>query len=341
MFGSPNHNGDPFFLMYPEYQAGVGSSANANYGQYAAWSWGVSRLIDGIQLLASQGVLPVDVHHLGVTGCSYAGKMAMFAGALDERVALTIAQESGGGGIPAWRASTVLKDPRGDVERFVNTNDQWFINPMRAQFNDVNIFKLPHDHHQLMALIAPRALLATNNYDYVWLSNPSAYVDARATQEIYTELGIPDRFGFVIDGSATGNAHSHCAVPASQRPIIEGFVDKFMMGNAAANTAAEVTPYPYEGYAVDYAGWMPWSMRRDISTLVAQGTLTADQGAGLRDKLEAALTSIAAGKTRPALNQLDALTNQVNAFVGNGKLTPDQGAVLLGKINSTQARLGR
>ncbi len=340
MFGSPNHNNDPFFKMYPEYHAGVNSTPGPNYGQYAAWSWGVSRLIDGIQLLASQGVLPIDTKHLAVTGCSYAGKMAMFAGALDERVALTIAQESGGGGIPAWRVSSVLKDPRGDVERFVNTNDQWFINPMRAQFNDQNVFKLPHDHHQLMALTAPRALLATNNYDYVWLSNPSAYVDSRATQEIYTEMGIPDRFGFIIDGSATGNAHMHCAVPASQRPTIEAFVDKFMMGITSANTDAQVTPYPVGDYSVDYAGWMPWSLRRDIATLVGQGTLTADQGAGLSDKLEAALSSIAEGRKNPALNQLDALTLQVNAFVTAGKLTPDQAAVLTDKIASAKARLG-
>jgi hypothetical protein len=31
--------------------------------------------------------------------------MALFAGAFDERVALTVAQESGGGGINAWRTS--------------------------------------------------------------------------------------------------------------------------------------------------------------------------------------------------------------------------------------------
>ncbi len=335
MFGSPNHNNDPFFKMYPEYHAGVNSTPGANYGQYAAWSWGVSRLIDGLKLAVSRGLLSIDVSHLAVSGCSYAGKMAMFAGALDERIALTIAQESGGGGIPAWRVSSVLKDPRGDVERFVNTNDQWFINPMRAQFNDANIFKLPHDHHQLMALVAPRGLLATNNYDYIWLSNPSAYVDARATQETYTELGIGDRFGFIIDGSVTGNAHGHCAVPASQRPIIEAFVNRFMLGQNVV-TGAEVTPYP----DMDYQGWMPWSMRRDVSTLVAEGTLTADQGAGLSDKLEAALNSIAEGRTKPALNQLDALENQVNAFVTAGKLTADQGAALIAKITATRTRLG-
>ena len=42
-----------------------------------------------------QGVLPIDLKHLAVTGCSYAGKMAIFAGAFDERIALTIASRVG------------------------------------------------------------------------------------------------------------------------------------------------------------------------------------------------------------------------------------------------------
>ena len=100
---SPN---DPYFQLYPEY------SASGVVGQYSAWSWGVSRLIDGIQIAVRDGTLPIDTRHLGVTGCSYAGKMALFAGAMDERVALTIAQESGGGGMPSWRPSWVLRDPR-------------------------------------------------------------------------------------------------------------------------------------------------------------------------------------------------------------------------------------
>jgi hypothetical protein len=328
-FGEGVHTNDPFYLMYPEY------NTPGNHGQYAAWSWGVSRLIDGIQMAAQQGLLPIDVAHLGVTGCSYAGKMALFAGALDERVALTIAQESGGGGMPAWRPSWVLRDPRGDVERFGNTNGAWFIRGMKSQFGDDNVFRLPHDHHQLMALVAPRALLATNNYDYIWLSNPSAYISARATQETYEQLGIEDRFGFIVDGSLTGSSHGHCAVPASQRPIIEAFVDRFMKGQSVT-TSAQVTPYP----EMDYAGWMPWALRSDIATLVTQGVLSADQGAGLRDKLEAALSSIASGRTNPALNQLDAFNNQLDALVNSGALTADQAAALAAKINSTKVRLG-
>lgn len=330
-FGEGVHTNDPFYLMYPEY------NTPGNHGQYGAWAWGVSRLIDGLKMVAQQSAtpLPIDVSHLAVTGCSYAGKMALFAGALDERIALTIAQESGGGGMPAWRPSWVLRDPRGDVERIGNTNGAWFIRGMKTTFNGDNVFMLPHDHHELMAMVAPRALLATNNYDYIWLSNPSAYISARAAQATYSQLGIADRFGFIVDGSLTGNSHGHCQVPASQRPAIEAFVDKFMLGQAA-NTDVEVHPYP----ELEYAGWMPWSLRLDIAQLEGAATLTADQATGLSDKLEAALSSIAAGKTMPALNQLNAFANQVNAFVNAGALTSEQAEVLIGKVNETRTRLG-
>src|SRR5262249_28749869 len=77
-----SNTNDPYFLMYPEY---------VYAGQYSAWAWGVSRVIDGLYLVTNS--LPIDLKHIAVTGCSYAGKMALFAGALDERVALTIPQE--------------------------------------------------------------------------------------------------------------------------------------------------------------------------------------------------------------------------------------------------------
>ena len=62
-------------------------------GAYSEWAWGLSRLIDGLQLLGSE-VTKIDTRHIGVTGCSFAGKMALYCGAFDERVALTIAQVS-------------------------------------------------------------------------------------------------------------------------------------------------------------------------------------------------------------------------------------------------------
>ncbi|MBX0289103.1 T9SS type A sorting domain-containing protein [Hymenobacter sp. HSC-4F20] len=233
-YGNPQLT-DPYYKLYPDQNLD-------NAGQYSAWAWGVSRLIDGLELVQSS--LPIDLRHLGVTGCSYAGKMALFSGAFDERIALTIAQESGGGGAPAWRVSETL----GAVEKLGATDYRWFKDDMK-QFENTNVAKLPHDHHELMAMIAPRALLVTGNTDFEWLANPSAYVSARAAHEVWKTFGIGDRFGFYIDGG-----HNHCAIPTTQRPAIEAFVDKFLLGNASANTNITTHPYP----ALDYQRWYRW-----------------------------------------------------------------------------------
>ncbi|SDJ98122.1 Por secretion system C-terminal sorting domain-containing protein [Catalinimonas alkaloidigena] len=210
-------------------------------GAYSAWSWGVSRLIDGLELVAAD--LPLDLQHLAITGCSFAGKMALFAGAFDERIALTIAQESGGGGAAAWRVSETL----GAVETLGNTSHVWFMESM-FQFAD-SVPKLPHDHHELMAMVAPRALLVLGNPDFVWLADESGYVSSRAAHEVWKTFGVGDRFGFSIVGG-----HGHCQLPEVQRPEVEAFVDKFLMGDMTANTDVTVHPYDY----VDYERWYQW-----------------------------------------------------------------------------------
>jgi glucuronyl esterase-like protein len=252
--GGTNHSNDPFYQLYPELCAGTCNGNVSNSGQYAAWAWGVSRLIDGMEIATNQAVnpLPIDMKHLAVTGCSYAGKMALFAGAFDERVALTIPQESGGGGAPSWRITRGI-EAYGASEDIQRTDYNWFAGQMR-QFSGDNGYKLPTDHHELMAMVAPRALLETGNTDFYWLSNRSNYITARATQKVYNTLGIGDRFGFYIDGG-----HGHCATLPAEAPAIAAFVDKFLLGNATANTNVEVNPYP----TLDYGRWTAWWGRKD------------------------------------------------------------------------------
>lgn len=246
-FGVTDHTQDPFYQLYPELCAGT-CSGPSNSGQYAAWAWGVSRLIDGIEIASHQAVnpLPIDLKHLAVTGCSYAGKMALFAGAFDERIALTIAQENGGGGAPAWRVSHEI-EAQGSVEDIDDTDYNWFAGQMH-QFAGDNVYKLPVDHHELMAMVAPRALLETGNTDFYWLSNRSNYISARATQEIYATLGIQDHYGFYIDGG-----HQHCATLPAEAPAIAAFVDRFLLGEAVSSDV-EVNPYP----TLDYQRWTWW-----------------------------------------------------------------------------------
>jgi hypothetical protein len=252
-FTSPSdHTQDPFYQLYPELCEGV-CSGTSNSGEYAAWSWGVSRLIDGMEIATHQAnnPLPIDMKHLAVTGCSFAGKMALYAGAFDERIALTIAQESGGGGATSWCVSHDI-EAQGTVEDVDDTNYDWFAGQMQ-QFAGANVYKLPVDQHELMAMVAPRALLETGNSEQYWLSNGSNYVAARATQKIYNTLGIGDRFGFYVDGN-----HAHCGTLPAESPVIASFVNKFMLGQANTNTDVEVYPNPADttdyGYPIVVAG---------------------------------------------------------------------------------------
>jgi hypothetical protein len=89
----------------------------------------------------------------------------------------------------------------------------------------------------------------TGNTDYFWLANPSCYVAARAAHEVWKKFGIADRFGFYIDGK-----HQHCAVPEAERPYIEAFVDKFLLGKNEVNTDVTVNPFP----DVNYQRWFEW-----------------------------------------------------------------------------------
>jgi hypothetical protein len=242
------HTADPFYQLYPELCAGT-CSGTSNSGMYAAWSWGVSRVIDGIEIASHQATnpLPIDVKHLAVTGCSYAGKMALFAGAFDERIALTIAQENGGGGAPSWRVSHEI-EAQGSVEKIDTTSKEWFGGQM-WQFAGDNVYKLPEDHDELMDLVAPRALLETGNTDYYWLTNRANYVSARATQQVYNAFGIGDRFGFFIDGK-----HPHCQTLPTEAPAITAFVDKFLFGKNSEDSDVEVNPFP----TLDYKRWTAW-----------------------------------------------------------------------------------
>jgi hypothetical protein len=236
-YGNPQ-NSNPYYRLYPYLNVD-------NSGQYSGWAWGVSRIIDGLELV--QNVLPIDLKHIAVNGCSYAGKLALFAGAFDERVALTIAQESGDGGVTSWRYSRNV-EPAGTVEEIDNTDYNWFMNSMH-QFASDNVSYLPEDHHELMAMCAPRALLVTANPGQIWLSNPSCDACSKGCQPVYIALGIADRFGFSLIGG-----HSHCSILSNQIPELNAFVNKFLLGKDTTNTNIATTPY-----TTDMSIWFPWT----------------------------------------------------------------------------------
>ncbi len=199
-----------FDRLYPEL---------SENGAYSEWAWGLSRLIDGLQLLGPE-VTKIDTHRIGVTGCSYAGKMALYCGAFDERIALTIAQEPGGGGAAAWRVSHTMDE----VESLERTDYHWFKESMRDNFSGDSVYRLPYDQHQLCAMVCPRALLIVGNSDYKWLADPAMVVSAQAASAVWRRFGISDRMAWSVIGG-----HPHCMLPEVQFPLVLSFIDRFLL----------------------------------------------------------------------------------------------------------------
>jgi hypothetical protein len=238
-FGKHHDRGEHNFdRLYPDLK---------DNGAYSMWAWGMSRLIDGLQQLG-QEVTKIDTKHIGVTGCSYAGKMALFCGAFDERVALTIAQEPGGGGAAAWRVSY----PMADVESLERTDYHWFLESMKEKFSGDNVYLLPHDRHELCAMICPRALLMLGNPDFKWLADESAYVSMNAAKKVWEQFGIGDRVGYSIIAG-----HGHCQLPESQFPEVGAFLDRFLLGKEDAKTENIHIAPMFDG-KVDVDKWIKW-----------------------------------------------------------------------------------
>jgi len=211
-----------------------------------AWAWGVSRLIDALEQTSE---LNIDPHRLGLTGCSRNGKGALVTGALDERIVLTIVQESGSGGSAAWRVADAQLASGQNVQtaRQIVTENTWLSTNFEQFGESVN--KLPVDNHELLAMVAPRGLLVLENTGMEWLGNESAWTSAMAAREVYKALGVPTNMGVTQVGG-----HRHCVVPESQEPAVNAFIKRFLLNESLDTDLVETDAE----YTLDRERWIPW-----------------------------------------------------------------------------------
>jgi hypothetical protein len=223
---------------------GSGHSAGAMMG----WAWGVSRLIDALEKTPAANIDPT---RLGVTGCSRNGKGALVAGAFDERIKLTLPQESGSGGSGTWRVSNWMLSQGQQTQTLsqIVGENVWF----RANFGQFGsaVPKLPFDHHSIVGLVAPRAVLIIEN-DILWLGPQSSWSGANAARMIWQGLGMQDRMGYSL---TTG--HTHCAFPSSQQPEVNAYVQKFLVGGGTGNTNVMRND---PGVPFNQSMWVNWTV---------------------------------------------------------------------------------
>lgn len=143
-------------------------------GAIAAWAWLYSAAFDVLQTDPR-----VDPNRVAIWGHSRNGKSALLAAAMDQRFDVVIAHQSGRGGA-ALSAS----------------HEGESIAKLRAEFP--HWFPVAFDHapstpemdqHQLLALIAPRAIFLGNGARDAWADPHGAWQAARAANPVYQLFG--------------------------------------------------------------------------------------------------------------------------------------------------------
>lgn len=174
------------YLVYPEY----------DFSAVAIWAWGYHRVIDHLMTRDD-----VDKQKIVVTGHSRGGKTALVAGLMDDRIALTVPNNSGCGGAGCYRYQAPKSEA---IENITKNFPYWF----QPQFTDFigKVDRMPFDQHSVKAAIAPRALLTCEALGDLWANPEGTQVTHTAAKEVYDFLGAGDKIAIYFrDGKHEQN----------------------------------------------------------------------------------------------------------------------------------------
>lgn len=163
------------YTVYPE----------GSYGALAAWAWGYHRCVDILTQIEK-----IAPERIAIVGHSRGGKASLLAGATDERIALTAANNSGCGGAGCFR----IQGPESEHLRDILGAFPYWFGPKLTDYIDKEE-TLPFDQHLLKILVAPRALLTTEGLGDLWANPSGTWQTHLAAREVYDFLDAQDRIG--------------------------------------------------------------------------------------------------------------------------------------------------
>lgn len=157
-------------------------SRTDNITSMGAWAWALSRGLD-----LAERIPELDAGRNIVTGCSRLAKAALLAAARDERFAVCVPIQCGGGGV------TLAKRDFGEnVATQMEMFSHWYCKAYKKyEKNPAKL--LTFDQHLLVAAVAPRRLLV-GGFDNEWFDMKGEYLACKAASpawEICGKTGLP------------------------------------------------------------------------------------------------------------------------------------------------------